>query len=144
MLNPVQIEELYKEFSANLANQAHDGVTPIDLQFLHDQGLLEALQQDRSDPDDLTQYFHVIESIEKVTLFNEQFIVWIIPKMEGEQPLTYVLIALNHPKQAHLEVVFSTRGVYNTPRYVLRVLQHFLVDMLETEETLTSFEKNES
>jgi hypothetical protein len=143
MLNPVQIEEAYKQFVGNLPNLAHDGITHIDLQFLHDQGLLQSIQDDAADPDDLTQYFHVIESIEKVTLFNEQFIVWIIPKMENEQPFTYVLIALNHPEKANLEVLFSTRGVYNTPKYVLKVLQHFLVDMLETEETLTSFEKNE-
>jgi hypothetical protein len=143
MLNPVQIEECYKEFVGNLPNWAHDGVTQIDLKFLHEEGLLPALQEDKGESDDLTQYFHVIESIEKVTLFNEQFIVWIIPKMEGEQPLTFVLIALNHPEKAHLEIVFATRGVYNTPRYVLKVLQHFLVDMLETEATLTSFEKNE-
>lgn len=143
MLNPIQIEEYYKEFIGNLSNWAHDGVTQIDLKFLHDEGLLSVLQEDKGDSDDLTQYFHVIESVEKVTLFNEQFIVWIIPKMEGDQPLTYVLIALNHPEKAHLEIVFATRGVYNTPRYVLKVLQHFLVDMLETEATLTSFEKNE-
>lgn len=143
MLNPIQIEEAYKEFITNLPNWAHDGVTSIDLKFLHDQGLLASLAEDQGDSDDLTQYFHVIESVEKVTLFNEQFIVWIIPKMEGEQPLTYVLIALNHPEKAHLEIVFATHGVYNTPRYVLKVLQHYLIDMLETEETLTSFEKNE-
>ena len=141
MLNPVQIEETYKQFIGNLPNWAHDGVTQIDLKFLHDQGLLPALQDDKGDSDDLTQYFHVIESVEKVTLFNEQFIVWIIPKMDGEQPLTYVMIALNHPEKANLEIVFTTHGVYNTPRYVLKVLQHFLADMLETEETLTLFEK---
>ncbi len=143
MLNPVQIEEVYKQFITNLPTVAHDGIMTIDLKFLHDQGLLQSLQEDHSDPDDLTQYFHVIESVEKVTLFNEQFIVWIIPKAEGEQPFTYVMIALNHPDKANLEIVFSTCGVYNTPRYVLKVLQHFLVDMLETEETLISFEKNE-
>ncbi len=142
MLNPIEIEEAYKEFVANLPNWAHDGITSIDLKFLHDQGLLSVLHEDKGEPDDLTQYFHVIESVEKVTLFNEQFIVWIIPKMEGDQPLTNVLIALNQPEKAHLEIVFATRGVYNTPRYVLKVLQHFLVDMLETEATLTSFEKN--
>src|SRR3989338_3977807 len=142
MLNPMQIEESYKEFTGNLPQWAHDGVIQINLNFLHDQGLLNALQEDEEDPDDLTQYFHVIESIEKVTLFNDQFIVWIIPKMEGEQPMTYVLIALNQIDKAHLEIVFTTHGVYNTPRYVLKVLQHFLADMLETEATLTSFEKN--
>ncbi|MES2272965.1 MAG: hypothetical protein V4487_02100 [Chlamydiota bacterium] len=142
MLNPAQIEEAYKEFVANLPTLVHDGITHIDLKFLHDRDLLSGLQEDCSDPDDLTQYFHVIESVEKVTLFNEQFIVWIIPKMEGDLPTTYVLIALNHPEKVHLEIVFLTKGVYNTPRYVLKVLQHFLTDMLETEATLTLFEKN--
>lgn len=143
MLNPVQIEETYKEFMGHLGDWAHDGITHIDLLFLHESGLLQILQEDKSDPDDLTQYFHVIESVEKVTLFNEQFIVWIIPKMDGDQPITYVMIALNYPDKAHLEIVFTTRGVYNTPRHVLKVLQHFLVDMLETEETLISIEKNQ-
>lgn len=143
MLNPVQIEETYKEYIGNLPNWAHDGIMQIDLKFLHEQGLLSQLQDEKGEPDDLTQYFHVIESIEKVTLFNEQFIVWIIPKMENDQPFTYVMIALNHPEKANLEIIFATNGVYNTPRYVLKVLQHFLVDMLETEATLTSFEKNE-
>ena len=142
MLNPSQIEDVYKQFIGDLSTWAPDGITHIDLKFLHDQGLIDSLQEDQSDPDDLTQYFHVIESVEKVTLFNEQFLVWIIPKMEGELPFTYVLIALNHPEKAHLEIVFATRGVYNTPRYVLKVLQHFLLDVLETEETLTSYEKN--
>ena len=142
MLNPVQIEEAFKEFVGNLTNWAHDGIIPIDLKFLHEESLLNSLCEDKGEPDDLTQYFHVIESVEKVTLFNEQFIVWIVPKMECDQPTTYVLIALNHPEKAHLEIVFVTRGVYNTPRHVLKVLQHFLVDMVETEATLTSFEKN--
>lgn len=142
MLNPMQIEGIYKEFMENLSDWAHDGIIPIDLHFLHNQGLLPSLQEEKGDTDDLTQYFHVIESPEKVTLFNEQFIIWIIPKTEGDQPMTYVLIAMNHSEKPHLEVVFTTHGVYNTPRYVLKVLQHFLIDMLETEATLTSFEKN--
>ena len=141
MLNPMQIEEAYRGFTSDLPRCIHDGILSIDLQFLHDQGLTNSLQGSDNEPDDLTQYFHVIESVEKVTLFNDQFIVWIIPKTEEEQPMTYVLIALNHPEKATLEIAFCTRGVYNTPRHVLRVLQHFLLDMLETEATVTSFEK---
>ena len=143
MLNPAQIETAYKEFMANLGEWAHDGITNVDLKFLHETGLLQTFQEEHGDPDDLTQYFHVIESVEKVTLFNDQFIVWIIPRVENEQPVTHVMIALNQDEKAHLEVVFTTHGVYNTPRYVLKVLQHFLVDMLETEETLISIEKNQ-
>ena len=143
MLNPTQIEETYKEFTANPSQWIHDGLTPIDLKFLHESGLLHTLQEEQEDSDDLTQYFHVIESVEKVTLFNDQFIIWIIPKVEVEKPVTHVMIALNHVEKPNLEVIFTTHGVYNTPRYVLKVLQHFLVDMLETEETLTSIEKNQ-
>lgn len=143
MLSPIQIEEAYKQYTSNLSAWAHDGILSIDLGFLHDQGLLSTLQEEVESTDDLTQYFHVIESVEKVTLFNEQFIVWIIPKMEGEIPITYVLIALQQANKPHLEIVFATRGVYNTPRYVLKVLQHFLVDMLETEATVTYFEKHQ-
>lgn len=140
MLNPMQIEEAYQQFIGDLPRWAHDGILPIDLQFLHDQGLLNNLPNDAESTDDLTQYFHVIESAEKVTLFNEQFIVWIIPKMEEDQPVTCVLIALNHPNKASLEIAFTTRGVYNTPRYVLKVLQHFLLDVQETEATVIALE----
>lgn len=143
MMNPVQIEELYKMFTKDLSQWAHDGVISVDLAFLHDQGLLSALQEEKGNLEDLTQYFHVLESVEKVTLFNEQFLIWIVPKMDEEQPITYVLIALNHPEKPHLEIVFATRGVYNAPRYVLRVLQHFLLDTIETEATLTQYEKKE-
>jgi hypothetical protein len=141
MLNPGQIESAYKEFISHLPECAHDGVIPVDLHFLHEMGLLGSLSDEAGDPNDLTQYFHVIESVEKVTLFNDQFIVWIIPRMEQTTPVTFVLIALNHQEKPNLEIVFTTHGVYNTPRYVLKILQHFLVDVLETEATLTSFEK---
>jgi len=143
MLSPVKIEEIYKEYINNLADLAHDGITGVDLNLLHELGLLDDLNDSEDDPDDLTQYFHVIESAEKVTLFNEQFLIWIVPKMEQDNPTTYVIIALVSGDKAHLEVVFSTSGVYNTPKYVLKVLQHFLLDMLETEATLTAFEKNQ-
>ena len=142
MLNPLQIEEAYKEFMGNLPKCAHDGVIQVDLHFLHGIGLINTLlDDDPAETDDLTQYFHVVESAEKVTLFNEQFAVWIVPRTEQDIPITYILIALNHQDKLNLEIVFSTTGVYNTPRYVLKILQYFLLDCLDTEATLTSMEK---
>ena len=67
MLNPIQIEEAYKEFIQDLPKNAHDGILQIDLRFLHEQGLLGSLQDDYEEPEDLSQYFHVLESVEKVT-----------------------------------------------------------------------------
>ncbi len=143
MLNPLEIENLYKQYMPNLSDLAHDGVVNVDLALLHELQLLNDADQIKDDPEDLTQYFHVIESSEKVTLFNEQFIVWIVPKTEQDIPVTYVLISLNSDDKTSLEVVFTTGGVYNTPKYVLKVLQYYLLDMLETEATLTAIEKNQ-
>ncbi|NGX64047.1 MAG: hypothetical protein KR126chlam6_01471 [Candidatus Anoxychlamydiales bacterium] len=143
MLNPNEIEKLYEKYIANLADLAHDGIITVDLALLHELNLLDDLDQIKDDPEDLTQYFHVIESQEKVTLFNEQFMVWIVPKTEQDIPVTYVLISLNAQNKTTLEVVFTTSGVYNTPKYVLKVLQYYLLDMLETEATLTAIEKNQ-
>ena len=143
MLSPGEIDKLYEQYSANLSDLAHDGVVNVDLSLLHELNLLSDCDQIIDDPEDLTQYFHVIESPEKVTLFNEQFLVWIVPKTEQEIPITYVLIALNAQNKISLDVVFTTSGVYNTPKYVLKVLQYYLLDMLETEETLTAIEKNQ-
>ncbi len=142
MLNPTQIEEIYKQFTGTLPDCAHDGIIPIDLNFLHDLGILDHLHEEQDEPEDITQYFHVMESSEKVTLFNEQFLIWIVPRSEQNSAATTVLIALTPHDKPHLEIVFTTNGVYNTPRFVLKILQHFLADMLETEETLISYEKN--
>lgn len=143
MLTPGQIENTYKEYVNNLSNWAHDGVVNVDLNVLHEFGLLSDTADNKEDISDLTQYFHVIESAEKVTLFNEQFVVWIVPKMEEDIPITYVIISTCAENKANLEVVFTTSGVYNTPKYVLKVLQYFLLDMLDTEATLTAIEKNQ-
>lgn len=141
MLNPNKIEEIYQQFIQDLSQWVHDGIISVDLNLLYDLGLLENIQEDQED--DFTQYFHVIETPEKVTLFNEQFVIWIVPKMEEENPITYVLIALNTEDKTHLEIAFTTSGVYNTPKFVLKVLQYYLLDMLETEATLTAYEKNQ-
>ena len=143
MLNPLQIEEIYQQYVGNLSDWVHDGIVNVNLHLLHELGLLEDCTDKKDASEDLAQYFHVIESSEKVTLFNDQFLIWIIPKMEQDIPMTYALIALNDEESANLEVVFTTGGVYNTPKYVLKVLQYYLLDMLETEATLTAIEKNQ-
>ena len=143
MLSPNKIEELYQEFTSNLKDWAHDGVVSVDLKLLHELNLLETLATDQEESEDFSQYFHVIETPEKVTLFNEQFVIWIVPKMEEENPVTYVYIALSHEDKTTLEIVFTTSGVYNTPKFVLKVLQYYLLDMIETEATLTNFKKED-
>ena len=64
MMDPVKIEASYKEFMTNLSEWAHDGILKIDLHVLHDLNLLDSMKEDHDDTDDLTQYFHVVESAE--------------------------------------------------------------------------------
>lgn len=142
MVSPIQVEEAYRNFMGDFPKSAPDGVIQVDLRFLNEAGLLRSFHEPETQ-ESITQYFQVIESAEKVTLMGEQFVIWIVPRVEKEIPTTTVLIALAHQNQIHLEIAFRTWGVYNTPRHVLQVLQHFLSDVIETEATLLAMEKSQ-
>lgn len=131
------LEEMFKKFISNLNEYLPEGLQEVDIDLLHKHDLLN-LTNKKAHPA-LTQYFHVIESQDKITLVNEQFIVWIVPDTVGEAACTYVLIALNSEEQPHLEVGFVTTGVYNTSKLVLRLLEKFLYDIQENEEILDQF-----
>lgn len=140
-MNPIQLEEAYKDFTDNLQEWAPDGCIHVSLQLLQDLGLLNNWDETPSSSESLTQQFHVVETNDKVTLFNEKFAVWITPQAQTELPSTLIIIALIQNLKPHLEIVYSTSGVYNTPKYILKVLQHFMTEMLDTEATLSSIEK---
>ncbi len=140
-MNPIELEEAYKDFTENFSKWVPDGVIPVGIKLLQELDLLDGHNFDHSSSDELTSQFHVIETPDKVTLFNEQFAIWIVPQAESETPSTITLIALIHQKKPHLEIVFSTSGVYNSPRYILKVLHHFLNEVLDTEAVISSIGK---
>jgi len=142
MMSPSQLEEAFVEFSQNLPKHAPDGLIEVDLQLLHDLNLLKHDKFDQTTTnDDLMHYFHVLETADKVTLFNEQFAVWILPKMLNETSLTLTFIALIQNSKPHLELVYSTAGVYNTPKFILKVLEHFLTEVVDTEAIISSINR---
>jgi len=143
MLTPAQLEEVFVEFSHNLHKHVPDGIIPVDMPLLHDLGLLKADTVDTTKAgEDLMHRFQVLETADKVTLFNEQFAVWILPQMVQGSPLTLTFISrFQKPKKPHLELVFSTAGVYNTPKFILKVLEHFLTDVIDTEAILSSISR---
>ncbi|MCK4934172.1 MAG: hypothetical protein KAR79_01155 [Simkaniaceae bacterium] len=142
-MNPNQLDETFNEFASNIAGWIPEGIIEVNMELLEELGLLQGskLEEDIS-PDQLPHYFHVIETSEKVTLFNHQFVVWIVPKSLEDTSTTLVFIALLTSKKPHLEIVFSTGGVYNTPKYVLKILRHYLTEVIDTEEAISSIEKN--
>jgi hypothetical protein len=141
MINPTQLEEAFKGFAQNFHTSVPDGVLEVNLALLQELGLLNHAHLEQAPADNLMHYFHVVETADKVTLFNEQFAIWIVPKVLDESPSTHTFIALIHNNAPHLEIVFSTEGVYNTPRYILKILQHFLTEVIDTETIISNIDK---
>lgn len=143
MMTPTELEEAFVEFSQNLPKHIPDGVITVDLHMLQELGLLKHDEFDQSTThEDLMHYFHVLETADKVTLFNEQFAVWILPQVIGEISLTLTFIALlQQNNKPHLELVFSTAGVYNTPKFILKILEHFLTEVIDTEALISSINR---
>ncbi len=140
MHNLEELEESYKKFMNEIANWAPESIIHVDLQLLHQFNLLNYHQNPNPDPS-FTRYFQVIESQEKITLVNDDFVVWIVPEKADAMAYTYTLIAINHNDHPHLELVFVTSGVYNTSRLVLRVLEKFLFEIQDNEDTLKEIQK---
>ena len=142
MINPTVLEDAYKEFSKDLSKWVHDGIIQVDMKLLNDLGLLNSAELEHALSDaHLNHFFHIIETPDKVTLFNEQFAVWIVPELVGEIPTTTTLIALVQTNRPQLELAYTTSGVYNTPKYILKVLQHFITEVQDTEAVISSIGK---
>jgi len=136
MNNPSVLEACYKKYMKNITKWLPDGIIDVNLDLLHH---LDLLHYQNKDPHEagITRYFHVVESEDKLTLANEDFVVWIVPEKLESTPVTYTLIALNHNDHLQLELAFSTTGVYNNSHLVLRLLERYLLEIQSTEDLLT-------
>lgn len=134
-MDPQELEEVFQEYMADLSQHVPDGIYDVDLTLLYELDLLTA--QEEGAEDDLLSYsFYVIESADKLTLYNQKFVIWILPKMVDGVATTYTLIAINEGDRPQLEMVFTTSGVYNHSNLVLRILEKFLAEIEENEQAL--------
>lgn len=131
------IEKFYQQYCKDLSSWLPEDIIEVNLELLWQLDLVQYLDESRQD-ESIARYFYVIESEEKITLVNEKFVVWIVPDISTSPPKTYTLVALNHPNCPKLELAFTTAGVYNTSKLVLRVLEKFLVDIEENETFLSN------
>lgn len=142
MYNFSFIEESYQKFIKDIDLLIPEGIYFINLELLHHFDLLQFQPTgDRKDPL-FNRYFHIMESPEKITMINDEFVVWIIPDKTDNLPITHTLIALNKGDQApQLEAAFIASGVYNNSKLVLKVLEKFLSEIHDTEAALSKFKK---
>jgi hypothetical protein len=134
-----QLEEVYRKYITNLESLLPDGITSVDMPLLQRLSLLDAYGKDTQDYS-FTHSFHYSESDEKITLVNDNFVVWIVPERIDEQMVTLTLVALNHPSKPRLELAFITTGVFNTSHLVLRILEKLLNEIQENEEMIEKME----
>lgn len=139
MSDPTVLEETFNQYMQEFPKCVPDGIISVDLKLLRDLGLLDSGEEEESE--EFPHQFHVIETDEKVTLFNEEFAIWIVPKIIDELPTTLTLISLMGEKSPKLEIVFSTSGIYNTPKFVLKVLRYYLSEVLDIEEAISSIHR---
>lgn len=131
------IEEYYKKFIKDIYHWIPDGIFVVNLDLLNHFDLLHFQPTTKHKDPILTRYFHIIESREKITLINDEFIIWIIPAHLEHISLTYTLIAINKlDQEPQLEAAFVASGVYNTSKLVLKILERFLAEIQENEQTL--------
>ena len=141
MINPEKLEKYFHQFTDDLSKWIQDGIQEIDENFVQRAGINIDGQESNS-LEDLPFYFHVIETDEKVTLFNNQFIVWIIPKIVNDESLTYTLICYLNENEPKLEVVFTTKQKFNSPKILIKTLRYFLTEMIDTESEIASIGKS--
>lgn len=138
-----EYDAVFENFLQHIPELIPEGVIEIDLKLLQKFDLLREEVQN-GPTQSLTQFFHVIESQEKITLFNDQFVIWIVPEKINEIPTTLVLISIHQDSKLHLEMAFAISGIYNTSRLVLRVLEKYLMEIQENEDVISHLENPES
>ena len=132
MHNLSLLESCYQKYISDISSWLPEDMILVDLKLLQHFDLLHYHDPNYNDPA-LTRYFHVIESNEKITLINDEYVIWIVPEKIDDVPVTYTLVALNKPLEPELQLCFVTAGVYNTSRLVLRLLEKFLFEIEENE-----------
>jgi hypothetical protein len=137
-----ELDSSYEQFIRRLPELIPDGIVHVDLKLLQKLGLLHEELESES-PSSLTRFFHVVESKDKITLFNDQFVIWIVPEKVNNEPMTLVLVAIDAQTKPRLEMAFSMSGIYNTSRLVLRVLEKFLSDIQENEDLISHLKQSQ-
>lgn len=162
MEHPAQLEACYKKFIQNLDSLVPDGVIKIDLAFLESEGILypnNSVPKTQLSVSDFNSnfQFNVIESKDKVTLFNEKFVVWIVPTVSNKANATLAIIAtlpenkntnINAlhkqpmPSDLSIELAFLTEGIYNSSKIVLTLLEHLIKEIEDNKRMVEHFIKN--
>ncbi|SPN73790.1 hypothetical protein C10C_0636 [Chlamydia serpentis] len=87
--------------------------------------------------------FIIAESKDKLTLFNSDFAIWLVPELVEGEAVTRGYIAVSQEKGKYApEIAFEACGQYNQSTLILEALQLYLKEIKDTEDALRSFRFN--
>lgn len=138
MKDSFNLDNYYTQYMSNIEKWLPDGLIEVDLALLQRLNLLHYPPKEMGDSA-LTRYFQAVESQGKLTLINEQYVIWIVPNRTTEVATTNTLIALHKNDEIYLQLGFCCKGIYNNSQLVLRLLEKFLIEIHDMEETLNKF-----
>ncbi len=133
-MEPGDLEDRFHYYWAHLRELLPDGILSVNVELLQELGV-DPTQSPENE--ELSQGFYILESMDKLTLFNDRFTIWIVPQWEDQAPMTYLLIASN-PKN-RLEVCLSTSQEYNHSGLVLRVIEKVLEELDENDQEIVPY-----
>ncbi len=140
MVNLEQLEAFFEHLSYHTVEALPDGIQDITIKTLHTLRLLSTESEEGSIP--TAHFLQAIESEGKITLFNDNFVIWIVPKNDLDPPATTTFIAKRLNGSLHPEIAFKTMGIHNRSRTILKLIERFLTDIQETDALLLQFESS--
>jgi hypothetical protein len=134
------LDKCLQRYVEQIKTWSPDRFIHVDIETLKRLSLLDFYCTE-SQESQLTRYFQIAETQEKITLVNDDFIIWIIPEIVENSPVTFTVIAINENDNPKLELTFKAQGVYNSSKLVMRVLEKLLEEIQENEDLLTRYQK---
>lgn len=133
------LDSYYEKWIEGVKDQSHELLLEVDDALLERMGLTK--EGDFKEKQRLeSRFFRVVQRGDKMILYNDTFVVWIVPA-PAEMNATYTWIALIDHIAQGFEVGFVAREHYNTSKLVLRLLEQFLKEIEENEQLVKEYDK---
>ncbi len=140
MLSIDEINAYYDFLTQHTSDLIPDGIIEVDVMLLQSLNILNTSQPPGTPP--AKELLQAIDSGGRITLFNNRFVLWIVPQNEISPPSTTVILARCDTNTIKPEIAFKTAGIHNQSKTILQLIDRYLIDIQETEEVLEKFEKS--
>ena len=126
----INLEAIYQQYISDLKTFAPEDIIDLNLNLIHSLGFLNCLIEQHNETS-FKKTFKILETKNKVTLHNKQFIIWMTPQRISSKFSTIVMIASISDNTPNLELIFSASGVYNNSYIILKTIESLLYDIAE-------------